>query len=78
MALSTCGPVTELAEVAEVLLGDLDFRNGEFEGEHSGVDFLSVKIRDNTILDTANIEKKNTYRTLICGVLNNSTQNIFS
>ena len=32
---------------ALLIFGDLDFRNGEFAGEHSGVDFLSVKISDN-------------------------------
>ena len=31
----------------QLTFGDLDFRNGELEGEHSGVDFLSVKISDN-------------------------------
>jgi len=27
---------------ALLIFGDLDFRNGEFAGEHSGVDFLSI------------------------------------
>ena len=53
--LALSASVPELLVAA--LYGDLDFRNGEFEGEHSGVDFLSVKISDNKILD-ANIEKK--------------------